>query len=165
MSVGRTLSLRPVDADHAELLYEIYASTRQEELAPLDWDASVKEAFLRQQFWAQDSFYRATYLQASYDLIVDGEQVLGRLYVNRGEDTWLVLDIALLAVHRGNGIGTHLMQELIAEAQAAGKPLQIHVERFNPARRLYERLEFEPVEDQGMYLLYERRPAGAGHPY
>ena len=38
---------------------------------------------------------------------------------------------------------------------AAGKPLRIHVERFNPALRLCERLGFREVEDRGVYLFLE----------
>jgi predicted GNAT family acetyltransferase len=40
------------------------------------------------------------------------------------------------------GLGTTLLRNLQSEAAAAGKPLRIHVERFNPALRLYERLGF-----------------------
>lgn len=155
------MALRPSVEGDAELLFRIYASTREEELAPLDWDTAVKEAFLRQQSTAQETYYRATFPQASYDLIVDGDEVLGRLYVNRGEDAWLVLDIALLPPYRGAGLGTQLMQSVIAEAGSAGKPVQIHVERFNPARRLYERLGFEELRDEGIYLLMQR-PVDAG---
>lgn len=159
MTASETVTLRPAEEGHAELLYEIYASTRKEELAPLDWDASVKEAFLRQQFHAQDSYYRSTFPNASYDLIIDGDDVLGRLYVDRGERAWLVLDIALLPKHRGHGIGTHLLEQVIGDAEAAGKAVQIHVEQFNPARTLYDRLGFRQVEDQGVYLLLERPSA------
>jgi len=155
LTTSQTVTLRPATHRDAELLYQIYASTREEELAPLDWDASVKEAFLRQQFQAQDSYYRATFTGATYDLILDGDHVLGRLYVNRGEHAWLVLDIALLPKYRGNGIGTRLLRQVIADAQAAGKPVQIHVEQLNPARRLYERLGFQEIDDQGVYLLLE----------
>ena len=35
--------------------------------------------------------------------------------------------------------------------------MTIHVERFNPALRLYERLGFSVAEDKGVYLLLERR--------
>ena len=158
MTASAELCLRPAGPGDAELLLRIYASTREEELAVVPWDASVKEAFLRMQFAAQDSFYRATYPHASYDLVVSGDKVLGRLYVHRGEPAWLVLDIALLPEHRGNGIGTRLLKQVIAEATLAGKPVQIHVERYNPARGLYHRLGFSEIEDQGIYLLLERQP-------
>jgi ribosomal protein S18 acetylase RimI-like enzyme len=48
-----------------------------------------------------------------------------------------------------------LLRELQDEAGAARKSLTIHVERFNPALRLYERLGFRQTEDKGVYLLLE----------
>lgn len=153
--------LRPAGPDDAELLYRAYASTREDELSVVPWDAAAKEAFLRMQFAAQDTHYRATFPAASYDLIVCGEQVLGRLYVDRGEDAWLVLDLALLPRHRGKGIGTRLLTQVQAGAAAAGKPVHLHVERFNPARRLYDRLGFHQVADEGVYLLLEWKAAGS----
>jgi predicted GNAT family acetyltransferase len=55
------------------------------------------------------------------------------------------------------GLGTTLLKNLQAEAAAAGKPLRIHVERFNPVLRLYERLGFREIEDRGVYLFMEWR--------
>ena len=158
MTVSGEVLLRPAAQEDSEWLYRIYASTREEELAVVPWDAAAKEAFLRMQFTAQDTFYRATYPSTSYDLIVSGDEVLGRLYVHRGESAWLVLDIALLPRYRGNGIGARLLGDVLAEATAAGKPVQIHVERFNPAKHLYDRLGFRQIDDQGIYLLLERQP-------
>lgn len=152
--------LRPAGSGDAELLYRIYASTREGELAVVPWDAAAKEAFLRMQFAAQDRYYHATFPAASYDLIVSGEQVLGRLYVDRGEAAWLVLDIALLPEHRGRGIGARLLTDVLAEAGTATKPVQMHVERFNPAQRLYDRLGFRQIADEGVYLRLEWKPGG-----
>jgi ribosomal protein S18 acetylase RimI-like enzyme len=155
-------NLRPAGPGDAELLYRIYASTREDELAVVPWDAPAKEAFLRTQFAAQDRYYHANFPDASYDLIVSGDEVLGRLYVDRGEAAWLVLDLALLPGHRGQGIGTQLLTEVLAEAGAASKPVQMHVEQFNPAQRLYDRLGFRQIADQGVYLLLEWQPGPAG---
>jgi ribosomal protein S18 acetylase RimI-like enzyme len=152
--------LRPAGSGDAELLYRIYASTREDELAVVPWEAAQKEAFLRMQFAAQDRYYHATFPAASYDLIVSGEEVLGRLYLDRGKAAWLVLDIALLPEHRGRGIGARLLTDVLAEAGAAAKPVQIHVERFNPAQRLYDRLGFRQIADEGVYLRLEWNPGG-----
>ncbi|MBV9365634.1 MAG: GNAT family N-acetyltransferase [Solirubrobacterales bacterium] len=149
-------TLRPVvDADR-ELLYRIYASTRTEELAPLPWDESTKDAFLRTQFGAQDRYYRQTYPDASYDVVLARDEPVGRLYVDRGARAVLIIDVALLPPHRGRGIGTSLLTRLLDEARGVGKPVHVHVERFNPARRLYQRLGFRQAADQGIYLLLER---------
>jgi GNAT superfamily N-acetyltransferase len=152
--------LRPVQAteDDGELLYQIYASTREEELAMVPWELAVKETFLRMQFAAQDSHYHATFPAASYDLIVSGDEVLGRLYVDRGAEAWLVLDLVLLPQHQRKGIGTSLLTRVLAEATALDMPVRLHVERFNPAQRLYRRLGFTQIADEGIYLLLEWQP-------
>lgn len=153
------VTLRPADAGDEELLLRVYASTRAEELAVVPWDEAQKEAFLRAQFDAQDRWYREHYTGASFDVVlVDGEPC-GRLYVYRGEAEIRIVDIALLPEHRSNGVGSSLLRNLLGEADAAGKRVTIHVERFNTALRLYERLGFAVAEDKGMYLLLERLPA------
>ena len=124
----------------------------------MPWTEEQKAAFLRMQFDAQDAHYRAHYEGATYEVIeVDGVPA-GRLYVHRRPKEIRLIDIALLPRFRGTGIGTRLLAELIAESKARGVPLTIHVEMSNPARRLYERLGFAPVEEHGVYLLMERRP-------
>jgi ribosomal protein S18 acetylase RimI-like enzyme len=150
--------LRPVEADDREFLYRVYASTRTEELAVVPWDQAQKDAFLRAQFDAQDRWYRENYTQATYEVIVVDGEPAGRLYLHGGETEIRIVDVALLPEHRGNGIGTSLLRDLLAEADAAGKRVTIHVERFNRALRLYERLGFSVAEDKGAYLFLERPP-------
>jgi ribosomal protein S18 acetylase RimI-like enzyme len=162
VTTASELGLRSAGPADAEVLYRIYASTREDELAVVPWDAPTKEAFLRMQFAAQDTQYHANHPRASFDLIMGGEQVLGRLYLDRGEAAWNVIDIALLPEHRGKGIGSRLLTQILAEAGAAGKPVQMHVERFNPAQHLYDRLGFRQIADQGVYLLLEWRPSADG---
>ena len=124
----------------------------------MPWDDAAKEAFLRMQFEAQDSWYRGQMPNASYEVIlVDGEPA-GRLYVDRRPDEIHVVDIALLPDYRGRGIGSALLSDLLAEADGSGKRATIHVERFNRARTLYERLGFAEVAEHGVYLLLERPP-------
>jgi ribosomal protein S18 acetylase RimI-like enzyme len=53
-----------------------------------------------------------------------------------------------------------LLKRILDEAGAAGKAVRIHVERNNPAMRLYERLGFQPVEEHGIYWLMEWKPSG-----
>ena len=151
-------TLRPAGPADREFLYRVYASTREEELAPLAWSNEQKEQFLRMQFEAQDAHYKQHYAVASFDLIELEDEPIGRLYVDRWADEIRVIDIALLPEHRGAGTGTRLLEELVAEAAESGKRLSIHVERHNSARRLYERLGFEPVAEHGVYLLLEASP-------
>jgi GNAT superfamily N-acetyltransferase len=159
-----SLTLRPSTAADRQLLFEIYASTRAEELAPLPWDDSSKYAFLAQQFDAQDTYYNQHRPDASYDVIVVDGRPAGRLYVHRGADQILVMDIALLPEFRNRGLGTGLLRDLMEEAAAAGKPLVVHVERLNPARALYARLGFEQTGDLGVHLELQWTPIRAAPP-
>ena len=152
------LTLRPAEAADRDLLFRIYASTRDEELALTDWDDAQKSAFLNQQFTAQDTHYREHYPGAVFNLILlDGDPV-GRLYLHRRPSEIRIMDIALLPPHRNRGIGTALLRDLQTEAAASAKPLTIHVEQFNPALRLYTRLGFRPIAEHGVYLLMAWRP-------
>ena len=131
----------------------LYASTRAEELAVTGWSDEEKAIFCRSQFDAQTAHYVEKYPGASLQVIERADAPIGRLYVARWEREVRIMDIALLPEHRGSGIGAKLLRELQDEARAAGKTLTIHVERFNPALRLYERLGFKQIEDKGVYLL------------
>ena len=148
--------LRSVEPGDIAFLYRVYASTRQEELAQTGWSESQKETFLRQQFEAQSRYYREHYSEASFDVILSDGYPIGRLYLARWPEEIRIVDIALLPEYRGTGIGTKLLEDLISESEESAKPLSIHVERFNPAMRLYERLGFRNAADKGVYFLMER---------
>jgi ribosomal protein S18 acetylase RimI-like enzyme len=145
--------LRPITPEDTAFLARVYASSRAEELAPTGWSDEQKEIFCRGQFDAQSTYYAATYPEASFQIIEREGVPIGRLYVARWEKEIRIVDITLLPEFRGSGIGTQLLRELQDEARAAGKSLTIHVERFNRALQLYQRLGFEEIEDKGVYLL------------
>lgn len=152
------ITFRPIQDDDREFLARLYASTREEELSVTPWSDEEKAAFLRQQFEAQHTFYMEQFTEAELSIVLlDGEPA-GRLYIDRREDEIRLIDIALMPEHRGQGIGGRLMEDLLDEGREAGLPVRIHVERFNPALRLYQRLGFEQVEDQGPYYLMEWQP-------
>lgn len=153
------IQFRPVQADDRELLFAIYASTRTEELAPLDWSDAQKEGFLRMQFDAQRTSYERGYPGAEFQIILVAGEAAGRLYVHRREKEIRVMDIALLPAFRGRGIGTALLTDIVEGGRRTARPVTIHVESFNPALRLYERLGFRRVSTDGVYFLLENNGA------
>lgn len=155
------LALRPFSAEDLPLLYEIYASTREEELRPTGWPPEQIATFLRQQFDAQHRWYQTHYQGGSFDLILENGQPVGRLYVFRQARDLNLIDIALLPAHRGRGLGTFLLGQLLAEADHAGQSVSLHVEFFNRVRSLYDRLGFRQIGEDGVYLEMRRDPATA----
>ena len=63
------------------------------------------------------------------------------------------LGIALLPEYRGQGIGTALLEHLLAAAKDRYPALSLSVSPNNPAVRLYERHGFQVVEVRGTQLV------------
>jgi GNAT superfamily N-acetyltransferase len=148
-----TTSLREALGTDRDFMQQVYASTRREELAQTGWDAAHCAAFVAQQFEAQWAYYRAQFPRAELYVMVghDGQPV-GRLWLDRRRDALHVLDIALLAPFRGQGLGTACLRGLMAEAAEQRLPLTIKVEVFNPARALYRRLGFVEDGEHGVHI-------------
>jgi len=141
-----------------EFLLRLYATTRLDELAQVPWNDEQKAAFIIQQFTAQHEHWQANYTDTSWDVILCDGEPIGRLYVARWPDEIRIIDIALVPAKRNGGIGTRFITGLFEEGDRTGRKVSIHVEAFNPAKRLYERLGFEPAGDRGVYILMERAP-------
>jgi ribosomal protein S18 acetylase RimI-like enzyme len=157
-----SITLRPITHADQEFLLRLYGSTREDELKQVPWTVEQKDAFVRQQFAAQHAWWTEHYQGASFDLVLSGGEPVGRLYVDRWETEIRIVDVAVVPEWRGQGIGERLIRAVFAEGDAAGKQVSIHVEQYNRARRLYERLGFEYRDTAaGVYLLMVREPRGA----
>jgi len=148
--------------DDLAFLYRVYASTRLEELSALQWSQAQVNAFLLQQFNTQHTYYHQQFPNASYLVILLDGQAVGRLYRELRGNTLHILDIALLPEYRNRGIGSKILLDIIAEGEKGNHPIGIYVEYNNPALRLYQRLGFQRVSEQGIYYYMERQP-GAAH--
>lgn len=147
------LAFRTITEADLPFLHRLYASTRADEMALVPWSDSQKAQFVDMQFRAQHAHYTTHYADAAWMGIEAGDDLIGRLYLHRREREHHIIDIAFLSEHRGKGHGAALLGDLLDEAADAGKPMTIHVEKFNPAMRLYLRLGFVKVEDQGVHDL------------
>jgi ribosomal protein S18 acetylase RimI-like enzyme len=154
-------TLRRAQAADAAFLRRVYASTRTDELAAATgWLPAQIDALLKMQFDAQDRHYRLHHPGARFDIVQVDSVDVGRLYVERGAELRLI-DISLLPSHRGRGLGTKLLHSLMAQADAAQLCLSLQVASDNPARRLYERLGFVALAEDGVYVPMRREPATA----
>ena len=152
------ISLRPSGSADEDFLYQVYASTRADEVAAWGWNEAQQEAFLRMQFKAQQRAYEWQFPGAEHSIILLDEEMIGRLIVSRTEVEIRLTDITLLPQHRNTGAGTFLIRDLLAEAEAAGRPLRLRVLKTNEAaRRLYERLGFSHAGESDVHFMMEWR--------
>ena len=153
------ITLRPATAADDDFLFNCYASTRAQELAQVQWSQEQKEAFVRMQYTAQKQHYAAEAPRATHDVIYVDATPVGRIYLDRRDDTLHILDITVLPQHRNQGAGSFVLSQIMAEAKEAGKPVSIYVETFNPSLRLFERLGFQRENEKGFHLLMKWQPA------
>jgi ribosomal protein S18 acetylase RimI-like enzyme len=152
-------ALRPETDDDIPFLLRLYASTRAQELARvLDWSAEHKQAFLASQFQAQRRHYRTQFAECTFDILEHDRVPGGRLYLDVRRTRLHIVDISLLPEWRGKGLGSAILQALMAAGQASGLGIGIFVEKFNPALRLYRRLGFTEIDDHGVYLEMQWLP-------
>lgn len=151
-------ALRPALPEDEPLLLEVYASTRADELGLVPWTDEEKLAFVQMQFNAQRQHYLQYYPDAQWLVIMHEDLPAGRLIIDRAGAEIVLMDIALLPPYRNQGIGTALIRDLMDEARHMGRPIRLHVEFFNPALRLYERLGFTRIGESGVYFEMEWRP-------
>jgi ribosomal protein S18 acetylase RimI-like enzyme len=107
--------------------------------------------------------YQETYRGGDFQVILQNGWPAGRLYLARWEREIRIVDIALLPEYRKAGIGSAILKDILAEGARGGKRVSIHVEMFNPALTLYERLGFRKLREHGVYYFMEWSPESSLH--
>ena len=151
-------TLRPVTAEDAAFLFQVYKSSRGADLRELGWDEARIDEFLQMQYEAQRAFDDNDYAQATDQVILLSGECAGRLLVDSRETEIRCVDLALLPEFRNQGLGTLLVRRLQRDAAAAGKPLRLQVIRFSRAINLFERLGFMRTSETGTHFQMEWKP-------
>jgi GNAT superfamily N-acetyltransferase len=144
-----TVTLRLASPEDEPFLYELYCSTRVQEMAAWGLDEVQQKTFLELQFNARQRHYEIAFEGADHRIILCDDRPIGRMLVYRSESEIRLVDIALLPERRSGGIGASLIQALLDEAKTTAKRVTLHVDKLNRAARLYERLGFTVIGDTG----------------
>lgn len=151
------LQIRPITSHDEAFLFDLYASTRLEEMNNWGWDEQTANGFLQMQWLAQCQSYRVQFPDLRQDLVLVQGQPAGRVLTCFTAEALLLVDISLLSAYRGQGYGTALLERVTHEASGQDKPVWLTVRNDNPARRLYERLGFRAIADNGADTRMEWR--------
>ncbi|MCB9760337.1 MAG: GNAT family N-acetyltransferase [Alphaproteobacteria bacterium] len=153
---ARAPAQRPVTPEDAPFLTRLFASTLDPTLAALGGPIVALQELARERHYAQ-----AWPDAERVVLEVDGTPV-GSWWTRRAPGGWWAIDIALTPEVRGRGLGAAVLRAFQREAAAVGEPVGLHVARQNPAARLYARLGFEVVGEDGTHFELRWTPRGAG---
>jgi len=156
------VTVRPVTREDDPFLEALFAEsmgTLARGLAALPDGGAM---LLGQMRRGQLESWREAYGEDGHAVVLVGAVPVGRVWTARlGRGEVRLVDIAVLEAWRGRGVGGEVLRRVLAEADAEGRSVVLHVAPGNPARRLYGRLGFVVVGGDEMHLRLERVTAAS----
>lgn len=148
------MSLRRAGDADLDFLRGLYRTFRAEEMLAVAWPQAAKDAFLNDQFRLQHQHYVRVFATADFLVVERAGEPIGRLYLDRGPERFLIVDIGFLPQWRSRGFGRALLAWVQDLARADGaRRVELHVLPQNlRARRLYAALGFEDAGVDGAHL-------------
>jgi GNAT superfamily N-acetyltransferase len=152
VTIGQVELRRESLADEA-FLRRLYRSTREDELGITGWPDPVKQSFCDRQFALQHAHYRKHHPDGEFLVLRSGLEPVGRLYLADDGAAIHLVDIAVMPLWRGRGIGSALLAALQQRAAMAGKAVCLNVLSWNRrAMALYGRFGFVASGVDGAHL-------------
>jgi len=142
-----------VSSEDDLFLFEVYASSRREEVTLWGWGEEGQRQFLQMQYSCQKRSYQMGYANLECQIILSTGVKAGRILTALTNNEMVLVDITLLANFQGQGIGATLLKDLQQKAGKVGLPVRLSVFEGNPAQRLYERMGFHPIACTGPYTI------------
>ncbi len=131
-------------------VYQLFGQDRRAMLQHAAFRPELMEALLKMQYESQCHTWRQTAPTARYVVVRNAGIAIGRVVIDQTPAGIHLVDISLLPLARGRGIGGALLDGLAAVAAARGLPIQAQVAADNPALNLYLRKGFV-VEDRSQF--------------
>ncbi|MHB9023192.1 MAG: GNAT family N-acetyltransferase [Armatimonadota bacterium] len=105
----------------------------------------------------QDEFFAETWGELKFDIIEVDRAPAGCFCCEAQQHVIHLLEIAILPEFQGRGIGGELIRRKQHEAEKLGFPICLHVLKESDAKRLYQRLGFQKVDEDATHLIMEWR--------
>lgn len=141
----RGRSLRAAEREDQDFLFALHRDAMR---------GYVDETWGWDEAW-QHAHFAATFAPARQAVIVRGaagRRDVGRISLTRHWRKIFLRDIELLGPERNHGVGTAILNAVLALARDSDRYVELRVLRCNPAQRLYARLGFRVIEDDGARL-------------
>ncbi|MFJ2986046.1 MULTISPECIES: GNAT family N-acetyltransferase [unclassified Pseudomonas] len=106
--------------------------------------------------WVEEAFDQAWGWREQW-LVVEGETLLGFCSLSQDRQALFIRELHLLPEHRGQGVGSRVLEALAGWATQRRLPLlRLMVFKSNPARRLYQRHGFVEMGEDECFVRMQR---------
>jgi ribosomal protein S18 acetylase RimI-like enzyme len=154
-----TVTLRPESGADGPFLHDLIRATIAAELGADAWPEPMRSHLVGIQCAGRRQSVRASHPDGqSHILLADG-QPAGWLFTAHLPTEIRLVEIMVLASHRGQGIGSAAISGIIDDARRERKPVRLTVNVTNTgATRLYERLGFRRTGGDAVQSIMEWTP-------
>jgi ribosomal protein S18 acetylase RimI-like enzyme len=132
------IELRQATAAHVDFLWETFRVSMKKYITQArgEWDEQREQTQFRNQ------------LDLTTSRVIHANDVkVGFITAPVKDNSLWIHTICIAPAHQNRGIGTQVIRSMIAQAEKQRIGLYLSVLKVNPARRLYERLGFEVIEE------------------
>lgn len=158
------LTLEPIVPAHQELVYAIFLASHPELTGIEGMAEDQLQGLCRLQFAIRQEQLRQLYPAAERNLILLDGVAAGLISIDLGSDI-RIMEIGLLAKYRRQGIGSHVLKNIIAKANTLGKNISLQVLWCNQAAyQFYQKLGFSFVQSNDVTdeMVYRPNPDRQG---
>lgn len=151
--------------------YTLRAATPQDYAFLYQLHVATMKSYVT-QMWGWDEALQAERFRQRFDptrqrVVVAGGHEIGVLEVEARPSELFLANLRIVPEFQGHGWGTLVIRDLLLQARDAGVPVTLQVLRVNhAARRLYERLGFQVIQDTPTHYQMRADPrdplAGSG---
>src|SRR5512140_1091424 len=113
------------------------------------WDDAEQRAIMREK-WRAKTFFR----------IVREDETVGTIALDEHRDHIRLSEFYIAPRFQGQGIGTHVLEPILRDADEKCTPIRLECLKWNPAFSLYRRHGFRVVRETDVHYVMERPPGG-----
>jgi GNAT superfamily N-acetyltransferase len=142
------VSLRPAHDGDRNFAYDVKKAAMRIYIEPIwGWDEDF-----------QLNFHRSDWEIRRPEIIMLANHGIGTMEIVRSENGFHLGEFYLYPEYQRQGIGLHLLQRLLQEADRAKLPIQLEVIKINPVQSLYLRCGFVIAGETKTHYLMQRLP-------
>jgi ribosomal protein S18 acetylase RimI-like enzyme len=145
---AHNISLKPAEPEHEEFLFRVFKETRPDLMYIYNISKDEGDKIIHQQFIIEQQQLMNMYPNAEFKVIIFKEELIGRLYINYGQESQHIIELGILEKYREMGIGKKVMTNIIEEAVQEGKNITLKAAWYNSfAIFLFKKLGFELIKN------------------
>jgi len=145
-----SIALRAASTEDHDWLYGLHTLTMRD---------VIEQTWIWDEAWQRQDFERRIREYLAFVIEHEARDVGGLVVETRPESTH-IHEVQVLPEFQGRGIGSAVIQQVIAQAASRGVPVTLSVALANSrARRLYDRLGFQVIDKQPPLVRMRYSPA------